>query len=95
MVKYYPETLKDSIIHRYYSKGESVASLAQESGIHQSTIYRWIKDHQETNSIGPRPESQNINVLARKVQRLEGIIEILQTVNCTANAPLQDRLAEL
>lgn len=95
MVKFYPQTMKDNILHRYYSKGESVASLAQESGIHQSTIYRWIKEHQETNSMEARPESQNLNVLARKVQRLEGIIEILQTVNCTANAPLQDRLAEL
>lgn len=66
MVKNYSQTEKDNIIHRYFSNGESVASLVQESGVHQSTIYRWIKEYQESHSIEARPQSQNLNALLKK-----------------------------
>lgn len=42
-----------------------------------------------------RVYSQNFRMLEAKVKRLEGIVEILQIANCTANAPLNEKLQAL
>ena len=95
MGKKYCQMEIDSVMRRFFTNGESVYTISLETGIHQSTIYRWIREYKDDHGIDKRPQSHNLNALTRQVQRLEGIIDILQSVNCTANAPLQIRLAEL
>lgn len=92
----YSRTEINEAIERYTNKCESVAVIASESGIPRSTIYRWIKQYYDTQGEEVRrPVSRNVLMLENKVKRLEGIIEILQSVECTVNAPLQIRLAEI
>jgi len=95
MGKRYSQSKVDTVIRRFFTDGECVSIISKETGIHQSTIYRWIREYKGDHGIDKRPQSHNLNALTKQVQRLEGIIDILQSVNCTAKAPLQVRLAEL
>ena len=91
----YSNEQKQDIINRF-SAGESVAVLSQTTGIPRSTIYTWIKKSQD-NAKNKYPEIslKNLRVFEKKVKRLEGIISILQTVNCTVQSPLGVRLNEI
>lgn len=92
----YSQTEINEAIERYTNKCESVAVIAGESGIPRSTIYRWIKKYYDNQSEEVRrPVSRNVLTLENKVKRLEGIIEILQSVECTVNALLKMRLSEI
>ena len=91
----YTNDQKQDIIHRF-SSGESVAVLSKTMGVPRSTIYTWIKRHQEnTKNKHPEVSLKNFRMLENKAKRLEGIISILQTVNCTAQSPLGVRLNEI
>ena len=94
-MKSYSEELKRQVIERYLS-GESSASILTDTGITKSTFYSWIRNYQEKQK---DKNQKNVNIrnyhlLESKAARLEGIIEILKTVVCTANAPLKQRLYE-
>lgn len=92
----YSQTEINEAIERYTNKCESVAVIAGESGIPRSAIYRWIKQYYDNQSEEVRrPVSRNVLTLENKVKRLEGIIEILQSVECTVNAPFKMRLSEI
>lgn len=92
--KYTNEQRKD-IINRF-STGESVNVLSKSAGIPRSTIYAWIKkDRDNTKHKNPEISLKNLKALETKVMRLEGIISILKTVNCTVQAPLGVRLTEI
>ena len=42
----YPETVKESMVKKLTSPGgPSACTLAQEVGIHQSTLSRWVRDY--------------------------------------------------
>ena len=86
---------KQDVIERY-ANGESVANIIVDSQIPRSTIYSWIKENQNNNSSKKKEVTlRNFRALEKKVTRLEGIIEILQSINCTANSPLDIKLAAL
>lgn len=90
-----PNFEKQTIISRYIA-GEKISDLVQETGIPRSTIYSWIKAHKEQESKKqPKLTVRAFIDLENKVNRLEGIIEILKTVNCKANAPLREKLYAL
>ena len=79
-----------------YKNGKSVSLLVTETGIPRSTIYAWIADERTKNSekktsFTPR----DYRSLENKVNRLKGIIDILQKAPCTATAPLENRLHAL
>ncbi|MCD7872503.1 MAG: IS3 family transposase [Clostridiales bacterium] len=66
------------------------------SKIPRSTIYSWIKEKQSSNTSKKKEVNlRNFRALEKKVARLEGIIEILQNIDCTVNAPLNIKLAAL
>ena len=44
---------------------------------------------------GFEPSKSNVEYAEKKLQKLEQKIEILQRVNCTVSAPLQEKLQEL
>ena len=74
-------------------KGESVRSLCSVFNIPRSTLYRWCKSH-KTNTIanGIPFTAREINQMQNRIVKLNNIIAILKTVNCTVSAPLRECL---
>ena len=86
---------KRSLVARYRA-GESVAELCADSGVPRSTFYTWIRPYTVTmTDSGYAVSQQEFIKMKQKLQKLEQKIEILQKVNCTVSAPLQDKLQEL
>lgn len=93
----YTEEEKMSMIRRL-DGGDSIKDICDKYGVSRSTLYRWTYDCD--NSI---PDSENIqgpsvkdyNMLQHRIEKLENIIAILKTVNCTIHSPLKEKLSEL
>lgn len=94
MKQKYSDEEKQKIIGRYISGGESSANILADTGIPKSTFYSWLKVYREkqVNSKRKPINIRNFHLLENKVVRLEGIIEILQSVTCTAKSPLKEKL---
>lgn len=97
MMPKYSEKVKQAVIDRYSANNKSARTIFTEAGIPRSTFYSWLKEH---NANQPQPVSmeftpKNFWILTNKVARLEGIIEILKTVDCTVHSPLNEKLSEL
>ena len=90
----YSESEKSAAVNRFLVNSESVADIATDTGISRSTLYAWIKSAQ-TDPAMLEFTLKNFRMLEAKAKRLEGIVEILQIVNCTASAPLNERLQAL
>ena len=90
-MKRHTRETKSCIITRCTS-GETVPAVSKSTGIPRSTIYHWIKNPPLSKK---EETTKTIRILENKIKRLEGIIEILKKVNCTASAPLQERLYAL
>lgn len=90
-MKRHTRETKSCIITRCTS-GETVPAISKSTGIPRSTIYHWIKNPPLSKK---EETAKTIRILENKIKRLEGIIEILKKVNCTASAPLQERLYAL
>lgn len=81
---------------RYITGGESVTAISKETGISRSTLYSWIKQFQDkSNNVKKEITVKNFRILENKVERLEGMVEILKTVDCSTNAPLKEKLYAL
>ncbi len=87
----YPETVKQKAL-TYYESGINAKEIAETLSISKSTVYKWIKEWSNTV---PNNLIAYLKRLENKVKRLERIVEILQSVNCTANSPLSEKLAAL
>ena len=86
---------KQTLVARYRA-GESVAEICADSGVARSTFYTWIKPYTVTLTDSGHAVSQQAFIkMKQKLQKLEQMIEILQKVNCTVSAPLQEKLQEL
>lgn len=86
---------KQSLAARYQA-GESVTEICADTGVARSTFYTWIKLYATTTTdSGHVVNQQEFIKMKQRIQKLEQKVEILQKVNCTASAPLQDKLQEL
>ncbi len=85
--KYSPQT-QQAIIDRYVNGGESIRQIAEDTGISKSTLYLWLKKQTDESSASPR----ETYLLQKRVQKLTEITEILKVVDCTAQAPLREKL---
>ena len=90
MTKYTKE-VKYNVL-KQYQEGTPIPLIIQNTNIPRSTIYHWIKNPPLSKK---EETAKTIRILENKIKRLEGIIEILKKVNCTASAPLQERLYAL
>ena len=90
----YDPSVKHELITRLLS-GESATELSRSFGISRSTIYRWKSEESTVPTKEKLYTSHDIAVLERKVKKLESIVQILKTVDCTVHSPLQDRLNAL
>lgn len=94
MNKKYSAFEKQAAVERYRI-GESVSSIVSDTGIPRSTIYTWIKHTADEASAKPTVSLKNYRFLEKKVKRLQGIIEILKRVGCSALDPLSTKLAAM
>lgn len=84
----YSDIIKQEAINCYRS-GTSAAEIAISLSISKSTVYKWVK---EQNNVPHDLTKSRLRQLENKVKQLEGIIEILQSVNCSVNSPLDEKL---
>ena len=89
----YSDSEKSAIVAEY-KQGIPVKGLRVKYEVSERTIYRWVKQYpivaKETT-----PTVKEYDQLLHRVKKLEDIISILKTVNCTFRAPLKEKLAEL
>lgn len=79
-----------------YKQGTSAKELSAEYRVSERTIYRWAQVHQAVNFSGREPlTAKEYDILMRRITKLENIVSILKAVNCTAHAPLKEKLCEL
>ena len=80
-------------IDRFIS-GDSAADILADTGIPKSTFYNWLHIYQEEKkALNKRTVNiRNFHLLENKVVRLENIIEILKSANCTPRSPLKQKL---
>ena len=84
--------LKESVVQRYLS-GESVEKIIAEIQISRSSLYLWVKQHNEEL----KEKENHVSVgyyrnLQNKVKRLEEMVEILRKATCHYNSPLREKL---
>ena len=91
----YTQEQKCQFVMRYQS-GESVIDICTETGIARSTLYSWLKPYQtNVTDTGVQVTPHEFAVLKKRVTRLEDIIKVLKSAECTVSAPLQDKLRAL
>ena len=94
MPKRFVEEQKQQVI-QMKEEGVPAAVIAGKTGISESTIRRWIQlfnDQQEVTK--ERFAYSDYSNLRRKYEKLQKVIEVLHRVNCSANAPTQEKLLE-
>ncbi len=95
MNKKYTDNQKLYLISRYYN-GEPATDICIKEGIPRRTFYTWIKSYNtKISNFECDISVTEFYKLKQKVMKFEQIIEVLQTVECTANAPLKERLYAL
>lgn len=93
-MKYTAEQKRELVLR--YQNGESVSDICTQTGIARSTLYSWLKPYQTTiTEAGTVVTPQEFSALKKRVEKLEGIIQVLKSVDCTVSAPLQDKLKAL
>lgn len=83
---------KHTLVARYQD-GKAVAKICADTSVPRSTFYTWVKPYTVTLTDSGHAFSQQIFIkMKQKLQKLEHKIEILQKVNRTVLAPLQEKL---
>lgn len=88
MPKQYLEEFKTQVVLSYQN-GISIPELSQRFKISQSTLYRWIKEYVPTDQ---GEGIINPNMLQRRYERLEHILQIIRLSGLIDKAPRQIRL---
>lgn len=89
------ETSKIEIVKRHIN-GESVGSISKSNSIPKSTIYYWINRYsKDIRKKTPARTVLELDHARTRIKKLEGIIEVLRAVDCTASTPLRHKLEAL
>lgn len=79
-----------------YENGTPATTICAQFNIPRSTFYAWIKRRENAlNQKQLQISPKNFSILKCRVSRLETIIEILQSIDCNANSPLDIKLSAL
>ena len=91
----YTSEQKRQLVSRYQN-GESISDISTETGIARSTLYSWLKPyHTTTTEAGTIITPKEFTSLKKRVEKLENMIQVLKSVDCTVSSPLQDKLKAL
>lgn len=92
---------KDQLLQRKLS-GESVASIAADTGIPRSTVYSWIAAAKEAREEDARKKGEKLALdprsyykLKERIEKLEGMVAVLKVVFDVSSMPLDKRLKVL
>ena len=94
MAKRYTQEMHQAALKRYFIGKQTAAQIGREMKIPRQTIGAWITTA-KFGLKGSEWTPRRIRELCRKVKRLEDIIAVLKTVDCTVHSPAQERLGEL
>ena len=86
----YPQKEKITVVNKYLN-GEAISKISQETGISRTTIYAWIKEHNQTFNKGKAPNFRYLHDLQQKCENQQKIIEILQRSPYAPTAPLSKK----
>lgn len=93
--------MKDQLLQRKLD-GESVASIAADTGIPRSTIYFWITAAREAREEDARKKGEKLALdprsyykLKERIEKLEGMVAVLKVVFDVSSLPLDKRLKVL
>ena len=91
----YAEEQKRKLVKRYFS-GESASVICLQTGVPRSTFYTWVKPYKVVGAVlGNEVNAVNYARQKKRIDRLESMVEVLQTVDCSLSSPLQIKLTEL
>lgn len=91
----YTDQEKTTIITEY-KKGKPIQELCAEYRVCRRTIYRWAKIYcPAVPDVKCAFTIKEYDALLRRVAKLENMVAVLQTVNCTVHASLKEKLHEL
>ena len=94
MAKRYTQEIHQTALKRHFIGKQTAAQIGREMRIPHQTIGAWITTA-KFGLKGSEWTPRRIRELCGKVKRLENIIAVLKTVNCTAHSPAQEKLVEL
>ena len=93
--------MKDRLLQRRLD-GESVASIAADTGIPRSTVYSWIAAAKEAREEDARKNGEKLALdprsyykLKERIEKLEGMVAVLKVVFDVSSMPLDKRLKVL
>ena len=91
-MKYTTDQKRELVLR--YQNGESIADISTQTGIARSTLYSWLKSYQTIiTDAGTVITPKEFLTLKKRVKKLEGIIQVLKSVDCTVSSPsTSDRL---
>ena len=82
--KRFDPAFKKDIAQLYVSGNRSCASLADELGIHQNTVYKWVQQYNENpeqtfpGSGNLKPDDDAMRKAQRRIKELETEVDILK-----------------
>ena len=86
---------KQDLIRRYHA-GESATGICLQASVPRSTFYTWLRARRRISTEAPHSVSiAEHTKLRNRIHRLEQMVEVLKTVQCTATSPLKEKLTEL
>lgn len=80
----YEREFKVEIAKQVVEGKRSASSMAREIGVHENTIYKWVKQYKADpeqafpGSGNMKPEEEEIYRAKRRIRELEGEVEILK-----------------
>ena len=86
----HPEDVKTSVVNRYLN-GEQISKISHDMNISRTTVYTWVKQHNNSFNKGKAPNFRYLHDLEQKCERQQKIIEILKRSPCSPNALLSKR----
>ena len=84
------EEVKVIVVNRYLN-GESISKISHNLNVSRTTVYTWIKQHNNSFNKGKAPNFRYLHDLEQKCERQQKIIEILKRSPCSPSAPLSKR----
>jgi transposase len=82
--KHFDTEFKKEIVKLYIGGGRTCASLAQEVGVHENTVYKWVQqyttdpEHAFPGSGNLKPDEDELRKSQRRVKELENEVAILK-----------------
>ncbi len=90
MSKVYSKEEKEKVIN-LCSSGVSVTRISKEYGLARSTVYAWIKEYNEKSRRKKPIDMHEVLLLKQKCEQQNLMIEILQSVSCSPDAPQKEK----